>query len=260
MGRRKKKALSQAQLAHMEELLDQVLEKERKKQKKSKINKTSLAFDSHTKNGINGRADWPVETYDRFVIWCREEYEVTAELRETNEPDHILKLSDSMPVGDEDGLDAATGRYIFLTLIGTESARVTWIEMKQRESDARRALFEAKRGPTTEFEGFYYASQNSVFLLGEIPGTQLPRGIYLTTSRDPGRPRDMIGMTSGSSNKKFVFGSACYAWATDDDVEQLTGKLDVQPLSSVRELYPNAVAKLMEFAGVQMSIDRPADE
>ena len=44
---------------------------------------------------------------------------------------------------------------IFLTLIGTESARVTWIEMKQRENDTRRALFEAKRGPTTEFEGFY---------------------------------------------------------------------------------------------------------
>jgi hypothetical protein len=71
----------------------------------------------------------------------------------------------------------------------------------------------------------------------------------------------MIGMTSGASNKKLVFGSACYAWAIEEeDVEELEGQLDVQPLSSVRDRYPNAIARLMEFASVQMSIDRPPDE
>jgi hypothetical protein len=248
----------------METLLAEVLRKEREREKKKKTGKrvliTSLAFDSHTKAGLKGRLDWPVDTYDRFVIWCRDEHDVTAELRESNEPDHILTLSGSMPVGDEEGLEAAHGRYLFLTLIGTQSARVTWIHMKERESDARRALFEAKRGPTTEFEGFYYASQNTVFLFGQIPGTHLSRGIYLTTCLDPERPRDMIGMTSGASNKKLVFGSACYAWAIEEDVEELKGQLDVQPLSSVRDRYPNAIARLMEIAGVQMSIDRPPDE
>src|SRR5262245_62106099 len=90
VGRRRRR-LSQAQIDHMEELLAEVLTKEREKKKKTgkRVLITSLEFDSHTKTGLKGRLDWPVETYDRFVNWCRDEYEVAAEVREGNEPNHI---------------------------------------------------------------------------------------------------------------------------------------------------------------------------
>src|SRR4051794_12589562 len=73
VGRRKRR-LSQPQIDHMQELLDRVIEKEKEENKKTgkRVLIASLKFDSHTKSGMGGRLDWSVNTYDRFVIWCRD--------------------------------------------------------------------------------------------------------------------------------------------------------------------------------------------
>lgn len=246
--------LSQREIDHIEELLDLVRDKLRDQKTKKRPAIKALDFPY---GNLGQRKYFSEDMYSKFIEWC-EERGASIEIPPT--PNILFQFAEMMSVSDLEALDDVCGNYLIVTLVGEDKARVTWLDLKDRTSDSQISEFEARRDPGSNVHGIYYASLGTVFLLGHIQQTSLSRSFSMTRFSEG---RDMIGAVSGASTDKFIFGSACYAHAIETQTfekfsaAKRTKELGEHPVDVVRHRYSGVVEMLMQYSGVQMSVERP---
>jgi hypothetical protein len=248
--------LSERELRHVEELIDLLVEAiPRKDGKDGKVQIKEIVFEG---SSLTQRKRWSPRKYNRFVAWCAREYKIVTTL---NGPidDPIISFSDRVPVSDTAAIARASGNYLMFTLIGSRKVRVTWLELKRKDSGGTQApRFEAYRDGDLVFHGVYYAAQGTVFLFGHTPVSPYSRSIYLTRSAE--RTGDMYGIVSGASNDKMIFASATYAYALGEaTMAEYSTHIGEQSRAFVRDEYPEAEKALREHIGVQMDVPRAPD-
>lgn len=250
--------LDDLEFQHVEELVDRLVTAipETEGRKGETIAIKQIVFEG---KNIEGRRRWAKSRYRRFVAWCARKYKVDIPSKGPSD-DPIISFTDRVPVSDSTAIARASGKYLLFTLVGSRKVRLTWLELKRKDSGSSAPRFEAYRDNGLVFHGVYYAAQGTVFLFGHTPSSSFTRSAYLTRSGTV-RDGDMIGIVSGASNDKMIFASASYAYALDGEATMAEYSEDIGERSRkfARQHYPEAEQALQKHVGVQMDVARPPD-